>query len=193
MIRYSAIYVVVSLMFLGTSGFAAGNPWPEEKIKAFIKALASPDNGEHAYVILRQNIGFRAFPYLLDSLDDERYSFTAWEDSRRVDWSVGRACFEIIRDHLEPRWKRSGPPRAPRPSYSEHCNLNKRAQAKAWWEIRKQKSLRELQIEALEWVVGEEARVPEKYPERDRKYLQAVLAGLRAGDAPLELFHKMPR
>ena len=44
--------------------------------------------------------------------------------------------------------------RPPLPNYTLH-NVGKTAKAKKWWVTHKSKSLRELQVEALEWGIAE--------------------------------------
>lgn len=72
-----------------------------------------------------------------------------------------------------------------RPSYFEHYELDNPKSAAKWWESRQKKSLRELQIETLEWVIAEEAKRPKDYIDEEREYLSSVLKELRDRKEPL--------
>ena len=127
--------------------------------------------------------GHLVFPYLFDHFDDQRYSFTADAGSSDTNWTVGRACSEIVICHVQPyeglRHRRT------RPSYSEHYKLRTSAGAKLWWEPRKDRSLRELQIETLKWIIAEEAKTPSSYSPEERVYLKDLLRKLGAAKTPL--------
>jgi len=64
--------------------------------------------------------------------------------------------------------------------------LNDPPSAEKWWQERKTKTMRELQIEVLEWVIGEERRNPKKYSNEELSYLDDVLAKLRKSGEPLK-------
>ena len=72
-----------------------------------------------------------------------------------------------------------------RPSYIKHYKLDNPKAAMKWWRQRKDKSLRELQIEALEWVMGREGKSPKEYSVVERRFLRRKLNKLRAGNTPL--------
>ena len=208
--RPNAIAFATLLSLCAIAGYAGEKPLSEQKINAVIEQLVSPnrapDDKHGPYPNYPVGFDDRAqervraawkqlyddwhhvLPYLFDRFDDMRYCFTDDTGSKDTNWSVGRACSDILICHLQPyggiAYRRDVGFRA-RPSYPEHYNLRSSAGAKIWWETRKDKPLRELQIEALEWVVAEEAKSPEKYPGWDRLVLQRELAKLRAGAAPL--------
>ena len=123
-------------------------------------------------------IGIRAFPYLIEHFDDDRYCFTEDSGPGYYNWSVGRACSDIFICHLQPHDFAShfalngGDSRfeTKRPYYCVYYKLRTSAGAKLWWETRKAKSLRELQIETLEWVIAEEAKTPAIYSDRERAF-----------------------
>ena len=209
----NAIAITTLISLFAVAGFADNKPPSEKEISTLIQQLVSPNRApkiegaeaeypasydrdaqervRHAWSQLHDMEGHRVFPYLFEHFDDKRYSFTADGGSSDVNWSVGRACSDLI-CHLQPYgdiafggYDDTLAGAHPRPSYSQQHNLRTAAGAKLWWETRKDKSLRELQIEALEWVVAEEAKTPAKYPGWDRKQLQIVLTKLRAAKRPL--------
>ena len=201
---------------LSPTGGSTGNDKPptEKEINALVQQLVSPNHAPdllyatatypkgydheaqtrvwNAWCELSR-IGIRAFPYLIEHFDDDRYCFT--EDAGPVycNWTVGHACSDIFICHLQPydfvshfalsggdsRFERK------RPYYWVHYNLRTSAGAKLWWETRKDKSLRELQIETLEWVIAEEAKTPAIYSDLERAYLNDELTTLRARKTPL--------
>jgi hypothetical protein len=146
---------------------------------------------DHARLKL-SDLGIRAFPILIKYLDDKRYSST--QDSGAVDenWTVGRTCKIVLTCHLQPYDSRifaadtGGEPSIRyRPTYSAAFTGSSKA-AKQWWEASKEKSLHDLQLEAVEWVVAEQAKDPEKYSNKDRKYMDGVRRKLLATDKPLK-------
>jgi hypothetical protein len=199
--RRNALLFVALMSLFTVTGFADEKPSSEREINALIAQLVSPNrapddkNGPDATYPVGYDrdaqkrvrrawsqlhrLGHRAFPYLFDHFDDKRYSFTADDGPADMNWSVGLACSDILVCHLQPYGIRG------QPSYAKHYNLRTSAGAKLWWETRKDKSLRELQIETLEWVIAEEARTPLRYSDQERLYLHDLLAKLRAGSVPL--------
>jgi hypothetical protein len=148
------------------------------------------------YIAWKQlyDIGLPAFPHLLRNVGDKRYSFTRLPGGGSTDmnWSVGRACLDIVRCHLQPYGeiaesdlgtKESHPPR---PNYIAHYRLREPKAAIEWWEKRKDKSLNDLQFEALVWVIVQEAATPGKYSAKETDYLNDIAAKLRKSSAPLE-------
>jgi hypothetical protein len=186
----------------------------ETEINALIAELASPNRApgkvdypaeaeppgfneaaqHRVYKAWKQlyDIGFPAFPYLLRNVGDKRYSFTRLPGggSTDVNWSVGRACLDIVRCHVQPYGDRAESEQGDklshpaRPDYFVHHHLREPKAAMAWWEARKNKSLRELQIEVLTWVFTEEPLG--KYSDKETEYLQSVLTKLKAGTSALE-------
>jgi hypothetical protein len=134
----------------------------------------------------------RSFPFLFDHFDDKRYALTA--DSGDVDknYTVGQLCRDVLVSHLQPDvWdhKEGGTSFRRRPSepdYIGHYKLLQPEHAKKWWEERKEKSLRELQLEVLEWVIAEETRSPDKFSDAQQDRVRKRLAELRKSKAPLK-------
>src|SRR5262249_13967733 len=57
-----------------------------------------------------------------------------------------------------------------RPSYPGKVLGTKEA-ALAWWEKHKATSLHQIQVEALDWVIAEEAKRPKDYVDKEQKHL----------------------
>jgi hypothetical protein len=144
-----------------------------------------------------EKVIIEAFPCLLKHFEDKRYSFTQDNGEAEGNWSVGQTCVTLLRRQLQPyavsclgdraRGKIKFDPRERpiRPNYLKHNNLWDPKAAAAWWEQRKDKSLRELQLEALQWVLAEEQKAPKQYSEEDRAYLKELISKLEAGTEPL--------
>jgi hypothetical protein len=135
------------------------------------------------------DLGPEAFPYLIPHLDDKRYCLT--EDNGFVDtnWTVGRACSDIIACHLKPYgyYNSSGPrddggKRWYRPAFPVPRNVKA---ATEWWQKNKGRSLREMQIESIEWVIAQYQKRKEG-SDGDEQRLAEMLAKLKAGDKPLK-------
>ena len=131
--------------------------------------------------------GIQAFPLLLEQLDDKRYSFTKDAGENDFNWSVGRACFDVMRCQVEPWYYKTLPGTngdyCLRPRYTGHYFRNAAA-AKSWWETHKHKSVHDLQIEVVQWILAEEAKTPGEYSPAERMYLEAILKKLHGGKVP---------
>jgi hypothetical protein len=108
-----------------------------------------------------------ALPHLIDALDDQRYSMTVnWADGDAYpNYSVGEVCRNVIASQLEvyrdkirfsvKRWHEYNYP-----------------VSKTWWKTRKDRSLAELQLEAIDWAI--ERRKTESEKERREEELVAL-------------------
>ncbi|MGN6546807.1 MAG: hypothetical protein ACTHK7_17255 [Aureliella sp.] len=137
------------------------------------------------------DLGTVSFPYLFQHFDDKRYALTADTGAADTNFTVGALCFAIVDLHLQPykvysEGQGDRRARATRPHYATHFKLKDPAAARAWWEPRKGKTMRELQIEVLEWIVSEETKEPAKYGESERRWLAETLESLRKSDEPLQ-------
>jgi hypothetical protein len=186
-----------------------GKPLSEKEVRSLVKNLVSPNHAPEvgkgldaeypanydrkaqdrvlAAWLTLQACGPRAFPVLFDSFDDERYSLTGEGRACETNWTVGEACRDMIDYELQPygTWSEDrGDPRRHFPRYFYQFGLNTRDGAKKWWKTHKDKTLRELQIEALEWVIPELKK--EKAFDDIRTGLERDLGKLRASKERLE-------
>ena len=199
----------VAMTVLLLSGIAPALAAEPAEIEAWVKQLASPnkppeiDNGEvksypegfdkeaqkqvfSAWKKLYE-LGPPVFPYLFDHLKDKPYSFTEFEplEGDAENYSVGTACRLIITSQLQPYGedKTFGEgeqqSRSHRPSYFDQLKLSDPKSARFWWQMRNDKSLYELQIETLEWVIEREAKAGREYSLEERQHLNDVLKDLR--------------
>lgn len=190
-------------------------PPTEKEIKALIDQLASPnpkpivnkkrvpsidlppgfDPEKQDKVHLARSklveLGPLAFPFLIERENDKHYSLTTCDDLSG--WfkneSVGYVCRTIIFGQIQPYgyWQEVGSdPRGKphRPSYPGHF-LKSRETEKAWWEKHKEKSLYQMQLEALDWVITEEAKRPGDFIDKEKQYLQKLRKKLVKGGKPL--------
>jgi hypothetical protein len=183
-------------------------PVSKAEIRSLIAELASPlpapkiENGEAVFPegsdrrayrkakgpwLRLQDAGLQAFPYLFECLNDDRYSFTDDAGESDNNWTVGRACFDVVRCQIEP-WYHKQLPGANgsfyrlRPRYTNRFLHNPKA-AEAWWETHKHLSIHDMQLEVLQWVIAEEAKMPDDYSSPEREYLNVLLTKLRSGTA----------
>lgn len=216
MTRLTPIGAVVLLMFTYTvlakdvsNKSDKDKPLSEKEMRLLVKDLVSPNDAPKvgngldadypanydrkaqnrvldAWLTL-QECGPRAFPVLFDAYDDDRYSLTGEGHMCDANWTVGRACRDMIDCELQPygTWSQDkNDPRHYFPRYFYDFDLDTREGAKKWWKTHKNKTLRELQIEVLEWVIPELKN--EKAFDEIRTQLKSDLAKLRAGTKPLE-------
>ena len=131
-------------------------------------------------------LGIEAFPLLLDSLGDQRQSVAF---RRVLPSTVGDACYVLVSRQLyslPPNYQGSffrtgadGRGHA-RPVFSK--DLLTPDNLKGWLAARAGRTLPELQLEALGWVLAEEERIGAAAPEDEERFL----APLRARYAQLK-------
>lgn len=93
----------------------------------------------------------------------------------------------MIDYELQPYMSWSGDRDGPRrhfPRYFYHFDLDTRDGFKKWWKTHKDKTLRELQIEVMEWVIPQLKK--EKAFDHIRTEMESDLAKLRAGKEPVK-------
>jgi hypothetical protein len=137
-------------------------------------------------------LGTKGFPFLFDHFEDKQYSLTGPGMVADENKTVGDLCFDILKCHLQPyepfarnkNWQPTS--RLQAPNYFGHFQLRKPENARTWWEARHDKSLKDLQIEILEWIVAEEEKNVEKYDENERDRKQRLLDRLRESEAGLK-------
>jgi hypothetical protein len=136
-------------------------------------------------------LGIRAFPFLIDRWADGRYCLTISEGLNGYcrNQTVGKTCQMIIFGQIQPYgyWygiDSVGLKLLWRPSYPNHF-LASKEDAKKWYEQHKSKTLFEIQLEALDWVIAEEAKDSKKYPEKEREFLQKLRNDLVQNKKPI--------
>jgi len=199
---------------LGLSGEPAAQPSAKE-IESLIAQLRSPNkppkvdgkDAEYpagydseaqkrvrtAFSRLR-DLGLAAFPQLLEHVNDADYSMTGDGGATDVNRSVGSVCFYLLDAQLTPYGARSivseagrDPRENPlRPDYFEAHGFFDSKSSQKWWQSHNGKSLRELQIEVLEWTIAAEDAKPGIYSKEEHAYLASILDKLRTSKEPLE-------
>jgi peptide methionine sulfoxide reductase MsrB len=106
---------------------------------------------------LHDNFG-EALPFLIEALDDKRYSMTIdWaEGDAYYNYSVGKICHNVIASQLEvyrSKIRFAGPPQWNKYNYPI---------SKKWWQVHKDQSLVELQIEAINWAIEQHMSKPKE-------------------------------
>jgi len=131
-----------------------------------------------------RELGTKAFPALIERWDDKRYCVTTFH--RLSEYShnstVGAICRKTIFDQLQPYslWPLTdedprGLPKRPR--YPEKF-LGSKKDAQQWWDKHKDKTIFQIQLEVIDWVIAEEAKRPRDYSEKERQFLRDVRAML---------------
>lgn len=147
-----------------------------------------------AYQALSDNIEV-SLPILAKNVNDRRFSFVYTSISGAITTeSVGGACSDIIFAHVEvyrrhtTRPDFSGIPRCP-------SFIGERGGFEKWWESRKGKSLAELQLEGIEWVLRQDKPKEFESEEEWAKAKQAVARmakDIRASKKPIAVEHYAP-
>ena len=181
----------------------------EQEIRALIDKLVSPNpkpiTGDGDYrlppgfdrekqklvrkaVCDLESLGPRAFPFLIDHWDDKRYCLTVSEGINGYcrNQTVGETCEMIVFNQIQPFGKWQGINDAGlkyvwRPDYPVHF-LSSKKDAKKWCEERKCKTLAEIQLEVLDWVIAEEGK---DISAEERNRLQELRKKLVASKEPI--------
>ncbi len=128
-------------------------------------------------------IGTEAFPFLIEQWDDPRYCLTTESalSGAKYNHSVGEECQVILFDQLQPYGviqEPISPRRLHRPRYPRTF-LKSAEDAKEWWENHKTKTLLELQVMVVEWVIAEEAKPSQDLTANELAYLNDFLKDLK--------------
>lgn len=172
----AAILIVALITSVVTAPPAHNSSLPDSKYRELVKQLVSPNtapeiryfrdgnptiklpknyDGEaqtrigEVRIQLQDNIE-EALPYLVEALDDKRYSFTnaGIEALVLANHSVGDACREVIASYMEVYREKI------RFRNQRHWDLyNYEPISKEWWVQRKNNSVVELQIDAIDWAI----------------------------------------
>lgn len=125
------------------------------------KLTPEDEEGDRVLRVREQlrDIGMPAFDALISARVDERYSYS-WVYAAWRNHSVGDACFMIVESQVvfhgfgyKSREAADGR-HAVKPSYLRHLRAQKRLGQ--WWADRRGRTLRELQVESLEWTIAQE-------------------------------------
>src|SRR5262249_49951567 len=148
-----------------------------------------------AYKALSDNIDV-TLPILAKNVNDKRFSFVCTSTSGAIiNKSVGEACVDIIISHVEvyrehlTKGDFAGVPRCP--SFIRECGG-----FEEWWKSRKGKSLAELQLEGIEWVLRQTKPKEFETKEEWAKAKQTVARmakDIRTSKKPIAVEHYPPR
>ncbi len=119
---------------------------PKELIELLVVEKPSEYNtskSSAAYKKLRK-MGTKAFSALINSIHDERYSCKSLQMATEGRTTVGDVCLVILRSQIEEVF---GGARSPH--YIKRGSINR------WWDTRKNRSLKELQVEAFDQILQE--------------------------------------
>jgi hypothetical protein len=184
------------------SGGEKSRPPSAKEIKALIDQLVSPNPAPiidgarnrlpsgfglkkqeqvHRAVTKLRQLGPRAFPFLIERWGDQRYCLSTCF-AASANHTVGVVCRSIIYDQLEPYgpWPvcyGPGRPSRLRPDY-QATFLGSQESARQWWGKNQHKTLRQMQLEVLDWVIAEEAKRPQDFKDGEREHLQDIRKNL---------------
>ena len=126
-----------------------------------------------------------SIPYLIESLDDQRYSYT-YAVQQHHNATVGDACFRIIKELLQPyapwtymtRKGTDGKTYFPIDYFWDRFRKTNRYDKDAfrsWWRKHEHLSQSEIQLEVLQQTIAEEKQRGFTTPEDERKVLTPLL------------------
>ncbi len=206
--------LLVMLLAFGVNAAALrGDTTPSEaEIVALVNQLASPNSAPRETVPWTKypegydraaqkrvweawrklwDIGLPAFPHLHKRLDDGRYSVTEDIGPYDKNFSVGQVCRLIMETQLQPyayyphgKAEQGTVGLSPEPCYFDgHMSTAKSFER--WWKAHKDKSLREVQIEVLEWTISQVNENSGEKLAKEVKRLNDILKDLQDSDKPL--------
>lgn len=107
------------------------------------------------------DIGKPAFPILLANMKDKRYSLSR-SYSVQVNHSVGYICGEIIQDQVQVvgmRYKMRNGSDGNMHGYRDYMSEVYKGDLMKWWEANKEKSLKQMKLDALKWKIAWEEKI----------------------------------
>jgi hypothetical protein len=134
----------------------------------------------HEAIFALKKMGPKAFPQLIERWGDKRFSLTmsVGINGYMYTASVGEVCQDIVFDQIQPIgiWPKTdddprGKPK--RPGYPS-VYLENRKDALEWCNKHKDKSLYEIQLMVIDWVIERESENPKDYTDAERAYLKSV-------------------
>jgi hypothetical protein len=159
---------------------------PNKPIKCYDEDQLSfpPDYDRKAQDLIEKNRRIlyehceEALPFLIEGCADTRYSLTWKSDSYANNSCVGEVCLEIIASHLEVYREHMALGSKERfyayqfvprinGAIGEEVTEEKKKEIEDWWRTRKDKSLLELQLEALDWAIAKRKKDPAISDESD--------------------------
>ena len=148
----------------------------------------------HVYEACHQlkTLGPLAFPYLIKSWNDKRHSMTlsVGINGYCFNASVGEICERIIFDQLQPYGtlpEFDDDPRGKphRPSYPAQFLATPKDAGK-WYEEHKNKTLFEMQLMIVEWVIEQESKSPTNFLEKEHKEVRRIRDQLKKAAKPID-------
>lgn len=138
-----------------------------------------------------KKLGPSAFPFLIERWEDKRYCVTksVGINGYCYNATVGDVCRDIIYDQLQPYgfWPViDGDPRGKpkRPGYpSKHLGSAKTAET--WFEQHKGKTLFEMQLMVIDWVIEEETKNAGNFTDAEKSTLEQIRADLIKEGKPI--------
>lgn len=209
----STMALILSCFIFVTTGHAQDKGGRNDRVKELINALASvnpvptkrsgpdlkyPANYDREKQELVRDakrelkaLGPTAFESLVESWDDNRYclTYSIGINGYMYNATVGRICKVIMFDQIQPFgiWPRTdddprGKPK--RPSYPSVYLADAKA-AKRWLEEHKDKSLYEIQLMVVDWVIERESESPNDFTDKERDYMKEVREKLLDAKKPI--------
>ncbi len=164
------------------SDLASKNPAPTDRRGPSLKLPAGYDrkkqepvqNARHKL----KSLGPIVFEKLIANWDDERYclTYSIGISGYMYNATVGKMCQIIVYDQIQPYgiWPATdddprGKPK--RPSYPS-VFLGDAKKAAEWLEQHKGKSLYEIQLMVVDWVIDRESKNPSDFSDEERKFMK---------------------
>ena len=200
----SCFAVLITIVLSGSPGHAqdqgARSKQVEKLINALVSENAAPDPGawrkpprgydrKKQQPVLRavgklKALGPRGFKFLIQNWGDERYclTYSVGSNGYMGNATVGEMCRRIMFDQIQPYgyWSLGQPggegdplDRRRRPDYPKEFLADQETAAE-WLEEHKDKSLVEIQLMVINWIIEQESASPNDFTDREREYMQEI-------------------
>lgn len=132
-------------------------------------------------------LGKDAFPLLIEHLNDKEYSLS-FSTAIWRSFTVGEACFMIINDQIDiigmtykGRIGKDGKDHTYVGYFEQFCSgaWFTKDGIERWWKENQDKSLREMQIQVLQWKIENEKKIGFPKAKDKENYLHPLVAKLR--------------
>lgn len=177
------------------NALASENPAPTERSGPDLKFPSGYDRKKQAPVRSAKSqlkaLGPAAFKSLIENWGDQRYclTYSVGINGYMKNATVGKMCRVIVYDQIQPYgiWPRTeGDPRGKpkRPSYPG-VFLNDQKAATRWLEEHKDKSLFEIQLMVIDWVIARESESPKDFTDEERAVMREIREKLVESKKPM--------
>lgn len=175
------VFLGIAVCLIASNSIRPQTPHTEASFEAAIASLAETSDAQRVSraIVTLKSAGTKAFPALLEHLNDTTTASEAFQHEVQdihgnvSSPTIGEACFDLIQHQIEGNWPKG---------FRQYYVLSP-TNVVSWWQARKEKSLKELRIEAARTSLtrARQHRGTSSYWPEAVRFLERHLREARAG------------